>query len=979
VKKKELLRILAHLLALGILQPIAFLAELSQASAEGQVFDERESTQPTKLDKASKNSSLELVTAPIDVANIRTEAELFAAIADEQKLTIILQNDIVILKDLEINRDLTLDLNGFNLTSLVENIRLIDIKYGHVRLTGKGSIVAFGNGGTAIRIRGATTADNANYSTLTVDQDVTLFAPNQCGILVAANFNAAYGATVELSGAIVAHDGITVSSNINSSGEHAPKIRLSNRAKITADENEGTAIQALGYAMWEIGACEITAATGLCFAAGEIHIDNPHILATGYVFTQVTSERQTPQKLEIESGLFAGRMGVFYGVAPHLAEGAVTNIRGGAFNADVSDYLEPGRHLEKNYKTGAFVVIEEAAPIEIMDEATQLAETEGRLRGLVEFAQDFIAQDYAAGDLGDWQPRAAKAKTALKRAITIGKKALKNDISFEKATSAINGLHKAIDNLQAIGTEIRSELASLVATVNAIEPSDYTNYSYRQVQEAMENGLELMNSEEAHYEEIYSALLDLQINLDLLEVREETDELPELKLPEMNVMADKAGTELPPMPTVALAPPAEVEASMAKEPDYRWNDLAELANFADEDELSSWEALGVSEMLRAMEEWHDEPEETTIDSLDLPEILTEEDFGPTSILELDTQVEPIMPEPELEAAFEPEEVTKARENLRTLLNAVSILNPEDYTPSSYTMFAETVKWAGDLVLNARSESELNLAFDQVNSAYSHLDKAAENFVESVVEDTKANLQTMMEAVETLTVGDYDENSAEQFGELQVALAKAKATLDGPETNLDHIVTLMDEITAATTGLKAIEAANSEEQEVNIAEIEGAPTTLMIAAQVDWSELQDVIMEIRQLDPSNYTMASYANLLGQLERAKAALNDSSITQVGADDIVFDLNLALLGLETVDNSALQALNNQIIANQSTVYTPVSQSAASLPAINETEVTANEIVDQTVTPSLLMSMMAGVYAGLATYRKSRLNAKKHKRSLA
>ncbi len=928
MKKTELLRILALLLALGILQPVAFVAELSQASNESTVFDNPEKDQPS------------------DTATVHTEAELFAAVADIEKSTIILQNDIVVVKNLIISRDLIIDLNGFNLTSLTENVRLIDIKYGHVTITGKGSIVAFGNGGTAIRIHGATTADNANYSALLVEQHVTLFAPNQCGILVAANFNAAYGATVELAGSIVAHDGITVSSNIKSSGEHAPRIHLTQQAKITADENEGTAIQALGYSIWEIGACEITAATGICFAAGEIHIDNPHILATGYVFTQIATDSQNPQKLEIESGLFAGRMGVFYGVSPHSATGTVTNIRGGAFNADVSDYLEPGRHLEKNYQTGAFVVVEEVAPIEILDEGAKLEESETRLSSLVEFAQDYLAQDYAAGDLGEWQTSAAKASSALKRAITMGKKALKSKSSLDKNLSAINSLHKAIDHFQAVGAEIRSELTSFIATVNAIEPNDYTKYSYQQVADAMENGLNVLNNEEAKYEEIYSALLDLQINLDLLEINE---------VAEIETSSDEL-----------LAPPLDE----AEELEYHWNDLVQLAEFADKEELSNWEALGVSEMLKIVEDWRDDTIEVTESSE--PVSPMETPLAPPEFIE---PIElPAAPEPE--PSLEPESVAKARENLRTLLNAVSVLNPEEYTASSYAMFAETIKWAGDLVLNARSENELNLAFDQVNSAYSRLEKTSDHYVEAVVEDTKANLQTMVEAVEPLTVSDYDEKSAEQFGELQVALAKAKATLGNPEINLDYIVDVMDEITAATTGLKVIEAANSTELIK-----EDDQSTLMIAAQVDWSELKDVIMEIRQLDSSRYTTGSYANLLGQLEIAKTALGDETITQAAADDIVFELNLALLGLEPVASPVLQNLNEQIVANQPNNYaaavTPVQQ--ASLPAINEAEVTANEIIDQTVTPNLLMSMMAGAYAGLATYRKSRLSAKKQKRSLA
>lgn len=943
MKKAELLRILALLLALGILQPVAFVIESSQTRSEGTVFDNSKNNDDLELNQET-SALIPAPSEPNNLASVHTEAELFSAVADTEKSTIILQNDIVIVQNLVINRDLMIDLNGFNLTSLTENARLIDIKYGHVTLTGQGSIVAFGNGGTAIRIHGATTADNANYSSLVVEQNVTLFAPNQCGILVATNFNSAYGTSIELAGSIVAHDGIAVSSNIKSSGEHAPRIHLTHQAKITADENEGTAIQALGYGIWEIGACELTAATGICFAAGEIHIDNPHILATGYVFTQIASDPHNPQKLEIESGLFAGRMGVFYGVSPRTAKDSITKIRGGAFNADVSDYLEPGRHLEKNYQTGAFIVIEEVAPIEIMDEETRLTDAATRLGDLIEFAENYLAGDYAAGDLGEWQTNASKATTALKRALTIGKKALKNKPSLDKILSAINSLHKAIDHLQAVGAEIRSELASVIATVNAIEPSDYTKYSYQQVAKAMENGLKVLNNEEIPYEKIYSALLDLQINLDLLEIRDSSE-------------AEEATND------ELLTLPDETE-----ELDYHWNDLAELAEFADEDELSSWEALGVSEMLKIVDGWQDDMETVqNVENL----VLAEPDNIESDNIEPD-MAEFESAEPEIDR--ESETVMKARENLRTLLNAVSALNPEEYTSSSYTLFIETVKWAGDLVLNARSENELNLAFDQVNSAYSHLEKTSDHFVEAVVEDTKANLQTMVEAVEPLTVSDYEENSAEQFGELQVALAKAKATLGNPEINLDYIVDVMDEITAATTGLKIIEAANSAE-----AIEEDDQSTLMIAAQVDWSELKDVIMEIRQLDPARYTTTSYASLLGQLEIAKSALSDPSITQAAADDIVFELNLALLALEPVVSPTLQHLNEQIMTNQSANNYVAPVESANLPTINEAQVTANEIIEQTVTPNLLMSMMAGAYAGLATYRKSRLSAKKQKRSLA
>ena len=103
----------------------------------------------------------------------------------------------------------------------------------------------------------------------------------------------------------------------------------------------------------------------------------------------------------------------------------------------------------------------------------------------------------------------------------------------------------------------------------------------------------------------------------------------------------------------------------------------------------------------------------------------------------------------------------------------------------------------------------------------------------------------------------------------------------------------------------------------------------------------------------------------------------------EDIVFDINLAILELETLP--AVQTINTVPVYSYTNTY--VDQSPAESPlvaAANTTEAhpsvvstTLADPDDDSITPSFLMSMMAGAYAGLATYHRSRLAAKKRRLS--
>lgn len=1208
MKKKQLLAILALMLALGLPLPLDLFLDFADETRE-VVFD---------------------------TLHVRSEAELFAALKNESIKKIIFENDIVLLASLEVSRDVTLDLNNYNLTTLRENVSAIDVKYGNLILTGKGSIVAYGINSAAIRVKGAITASNSNYAHVTVGRKLRLFAPNYYGIFVAPNYNSAYGITIDFHGTMVARDGICIHRHIQGRGENAPVIKVADKAKITVDENEGIALHACGFGRWQIGSAIITGSTGLVASTGDIEISKAKILATGnfdpnltqpdslqlgavvqildvessrlnltinggeytsaqgYTFAEDATEGHSLRDFSILDGDFAGRQGIFYGIAPAQAEHSATHILGGTFNADVKDYLGDNRHLERNRRTNIYTVIDDSEPEEILDDATLLARAEDKLRDLISVANEYIQGKFAAGDLGDWQPRVTKTLASVKRANTLAKKALRFKPDLEKLESSIRSLTRAIENLQGIADDLRTELASLLASVEAVDIRDYTSYSYRELSSAAAIAAQTLNRPDNTLEELYSALVDVEINIDLLEdwgmEDGELDQLfntnempkvhldpqpkstvahdftteevaPEVVYPSHTVFPSSHTPAFPPDPTtpnplptaqalailefsrnnlsatqpqlpvlngqlVAVALPniptpsnlaisesesrvseltvpspvatlpassqlpvaplssdesdnyrflhheAELKDSRASElnddPDYLEDEMAIVdALNADEEPVialdpnatEDFDSSDLAALVDAIDEsadlefGPDEPKLPSPDFSSLPPILPRSNITipPTTTDITETHSASNNPEPILEPsellAFEsiftasllheleslPENLTNhssvqssspkkpaspktfsnpvdsetsvAQTSLRNLLKAVSILNPSDYTVSSYRNLTQTTTAAGKLLSShtpTTTETYLR-AFNDVNSAYGQLQKKTEHPELVAFEEAKENLAAMLAAVQNLSISDYAPESVEQFGELQVAIAKANALLSRPLPSILDLMTAMQEIDAATVGLKgatsdhassptpaqtapvstlavptpvveivpnssitssslpASEPTQPTPIQNETATPNLAPTnyyytestspasqSVQIAPQLNWSELQEVVADISNLNANDYSSESYARLLYSLNQAKALLTNSYASQSDVDDLVFEINLNLLALEPATQGTTNSYRSAI----------------------------GSITDQNVTPNLLMSMMAGAYAGLATYRKSRLDAKKRRR---
>lgn len=229
---------------------------------------------------------------PFNVNSIQSYPELLAAL-EAEAVQITLGANIIAPDNILINHDVAINFNGYNIISEETNpgARVLDIRSGEVTLTGKGKIFAMGARSVAIRVFGAISIGMPAYTTLTIDDGISLFAPDSYGILISPNLGVAYGLTINLSGKIIARDGIGLSSHIRGREVNLPVINIRSGARITADETLGSALEAAGYANWNIGAAKLTGATGALLKSGQINFSHTEIIATGSAYTESTATR----------------------------------------------------------------------------------------------------------------------------------------------------------------------------------------------------------------------------------------------------------------------------------------------------------------------------------------------------------------------------------------------------------------------------------------------------------------------------------------------------------------------------------------------------------------------------------------------------------------------------------------------------------------------------------------------------------------
>ena len=262
MKKYQLLTAAAMACSLGVVAPTAVIATNGDVS----------------------NPTIEV--APLaEATRVATPTALADAIANPEVAEIVLGADIEVDQALVIERDLTLNLGGFTLSSATADIRLLNIKKGTVNLTGTGTILTTGAGGIPVRVYGSSDPTAVNYTVVTVGKDVTLktTADNVYGIFISyvTGVLHAYGVVINIDGTIDAANGPYINGKIRDTEGNVPVININDGATITANGSNSGAIYAAGYAKWNIGAATLTGKSGLIVKSGEINLTGTTVTANG--------------------------------------------------------------------------------------------------------------------------------------------------------------------------------------------------------------------------------------------------------------------------------------------------------------------------------------------------------------------------------------------------------------------------------------------------------------------------------------------------------------------------------------------------------------------------------------------------------------------------------------------------------------------------------------------------------------------------
>ncbi len=407
--KRHHLAILTLLFAIGVGTTfiLAFALDSDSSVKASTLQDSPSVAEPDETLPVADDAPVDLATTDVTSSEqatpspeVATFTELIAAIADQNITKITLTADIIATDNIFINRNLEIDLNGHNISSLVAGARLLDVHKGDVRLSGNGKIVASGAGAAAVRLYGSTDPEAKDFTIFTVGPKVTLEAladEDSYGLFISYSGTAkvAYGVEVNILGTVSGYQGLTINGNIQHK-TNAPSIIIEDAATIKANSVDGFAIYAAGYGFWDIKSATIAGATSLGAKAGIFNFSHSTVIASGAAATgtphngSIDSTGATFQiedhsayagsvKIAINGGKYTSdHNSVFYeysdqGAAPALSGLTITSgefvaadtkpvfsdlragavsLKGGTYNSDIAAYLSDDQKYDSENLDG---------------------------------------------------------------------------------------------------------------------------------------------------------------------------------------------------------------------------------------------------------------------------------------------------------------------------------------------------------------------------------------------------------------------------------------------------------------------------------------------------------------------------------------------------------------------------------------------------------------------------------------------------
>lgn len=218
-----------------------------------------------------------------ETKEVKTQDELAEVFKNggEAKLmeNLTLTSDILLLD----GKKVTLDLNNHNILTQTKRLKVYK---GDLILTGKGTLNGTLRDGAPVTIYGSIDQNDANYSSLTVDKDVTL--EGDSGVYISwggygVTTGSTHGVVVNLKGTFKSvGDNINPAFNISGNNKdikNCPIINIYSTAKFISKDY---GLYAAGYAIWNIEGATIEGEKGgFGIKAGKINIKNAKIYATG--------------------------------------------------------------------------------------------------------------------------------------------------------------------------------------------------------------------------------------------------------------------------------------------------------------------------------------------------------------------------------------------------------------------------------------------------------------------------------------------------------------------------------------------------------------------------------------------------------------------------------------------------------------------------------------------------------------------------
>lgn len=218
-----------------------------------------------------------------ETKEVKTQDELAEVFKNggEAKLmeNLTLTSDILLLD----GKKVTLDLNNHNILTQTKRLKVYK---GDLILTGKGTLNGTLRDGAPVTIYGSIDQNDANYSSLTVDKDVTLEGDSGAYISwggYGVTTGSTHGVVVNLKGTFKSvGDNINPAFNISGNNKdikNCPIINIYSTAKFISKDY---GLYAAGYAIWNIEGATIEGEKGgFGIKAGKINIKNAKIYATG--------------------------------------------------------------------------------------------------------------------------------------------------------------------------------------------------------------------------------------------------------------------------------------------------------------------------------------------------------------------------------------------------------------------------------------------------------------------------------------------------------------------------------------------------------------------------------------------------------------------------------------------------------------------------------------------------------------------------